>query len=202
MPDMTSSAVAQRLSRRLMLSGVLVLFGPGSAIQSAMSILICLVSIKAYSLYAPFREDEDDLLQEVTQRQLFMVLFSAILARVDTSGDSASDQTFLGWLLIAFVVPGYVTMAWQCVKSYLDVFYEAQAEFKAATEELAKMDCLVEEGESVTAVETEAFSGGAEIASQSFHYFAGAFDVAEEKEGTIEVSFGAPAAVRRHVGSC
>ena len=59
--------------RRLMLSGVLVLFGPGSAIQSAMSILICLASIKAYSLYAPFREDDDDYLQELSQWQLFMV---------------------------------------------------------------------------------------------------------------------------------
>ena len=174
--------------RRLMLSGVLVLFGPGSAIQSAMSILICLVSIKGYSLYAPFREDEDNLLQEVTQWQLFMVLFSAILARMDTSSDSASDQTFLGWLLIAFLVPGYVTMAWQCVKSYLDVFYEqAQPGFEAATNEPAKMDFLVEEGESVTAVETAAFSGGAEVASQSFYCFAGAFDTAEDEEGTIEV---------------
>ena len=59
--------------RRLLLSGVLVLFGPGSVIQSAMSILICLVSIKAYSLYQPFRSDADDYLQELAQWQLFMV---------------------------------------------------------------------------------------------------------------------------------
>jgi len=102
-----------------------VIFGPGSTVQSAISILICLFSIKAYSLYVPFREDEDDFLQEVTQWQLFMVLFAATLARVDTSGDSASDQTYLGWLFIAFVVPGYFIMAWQCVKTYLDGVYKA-----------------------------------------------------------------------------
>ena len=111
--------------RRLLLSGVLVLFGPGSTVQSAMSILICLASIEAYSLYAPFREDEDDYLQKVTQWQLFMVLFAATLARVDASSDSASDQMYLGWLFIAFVVPGYVIMAWQCAKTYLDGFYKA-----------------------------------------------------------------------------
>ena len=125
--------------RRLLLSGVLLLFGPGSAIQSAMSILICLFSIKAYSLYSPFREDEDDFLQEVTQWQLFMVLFSTILARVDASGDSSSDQMILGWLLIAFVVPGYVTMAWQCVKSYSDVFSDTYNEAKKAKGEAKEL---------------------------------------------------------------
>ena len=107
---------------------------------SAMSIIICLFSIKAYSLYAPFREDEDDFLQEVTQWQLFMVLFATILARMDVSGDSASDQTLLGWLLVAFVVPGYVTMAWQCVNSYLDVFYDAYNGTKKAKGEVKDLD--------------------------------------------------------------
>jgi len=105
-----------------------------------MSILICLVSIKAYSLYAPFREDEDDYLQEVTQWQLFMVLFSSILTRVDTTDDSVADQTYLGWLLIAFVVPGYVTMAWECVKSYLEVFYKAVDEAEKAKGEVTELD--------------------------------------------------------------
>ena len=51
-----------------------MLFGPGSIIQGAVSVLICQASIKAYSFYAPFREAEDDYLQELTQWQLFMVL--------------------------------------------------------------------------------------------------------------------------------
>ena len=132
--------------RRLALSGVLVLFGPGSVVQGAISLLICLASIKAYSLYQPFREDEDDYLQvrgfstfytmsrvleprallllttrppppppfaplttpsqELSQWQLFMVLFSALLIRVDAASDSTVDQLYLGWLLIAFALPG------------------------------------------------------------------------------------------------
>uniref|UniRef100_A0A7S2BT64 TRP C-terminal domain-containing protein n=1 Tax=Florenciella parvula TaxID=236787 RepID=A0A7S2BT64_9STRA len=122
--------------RRLLLSGVLVLFGPGSAIQAGMSILICVFSIKAYSLYAPFREDADDYLQEVTQWQLFMVLFAVILSRMNTSDDSAQDTMYLGWLLVFVVVPGYVAMAWECVKSYLDVFYEAVDEAKKTKDDV------------------------------------------------------------------
>ena len=104
--------------RRLLLSGVLVLFGPGSVVQSAASILICSASIKAYSLYQPFRSDDDDFLQEVAQVQLFLVLLAAILMRVDASDDSDDDQTYLGWLLVAVLVPGYALMVYLCVKEW------------------------------------------------------------------------------------
>jgi len=287
--------------RRLMLSGVLILFEPGSTIQSAVSIIVCIASIKGYSLYAPFREDDDDFLQELTQWQLFMVLFCAILTRVDASADTHADQTYLGYLLVAFVVPGYIAMGWQIVKAYLDVFYEAYYEVKKtkrvtgpdkddkaplrrtcssvvrgqseskigegtgidspsalqlwevgarngdsksifgcgliyryglgveqnhprarrlfeqaqslglddAAGELAKMDLLgyydkhrvwvsydstgpsgrvvaAEEGDSMSATISGAFSGGAEVATQSLQYVTGAFTLSEE--GPIEVS--------------
>ena len=74
------------VSRRLGLSGVLVLFGPGSAVQAGMSILICSASIEMYSLYAPFREHDDEFLQKLAQWQLFMVLLSSILARMEITG--------------------------------------------------------------------------------------------------------------------
>ena len=76
--------------RRLGLSGVLVLFGPGSVVQAGMSILICSASIKMYSLYAPFREDDDDFLQKLAQWQLFMVLLSSILARMEITGGTCT----------------------------------------------------------------------------------------------------------------
>ena len=76
--------------RRLALSGVLVLFGPGSAVQAGMSILICSASIKMYSLYNPFREDDDDFLQELAQWQLFMVLLSTVFARMEITGGTCT----------------------------------------------------------------------------------------------------------------
>ena len=83
-----------------------------------MSLLICLISIKLYSLYLPFREKGDDFLQETTQWQLFLVLLSAILVKVDNEDESAADQMYLGYLLIAIVIPGYLITPWQCFSEY------------------------------------------------------------------------------------
>ena len=71
-------------------------------------------------LYAPFRAGGDNFLQEVTQWQLFLVLLTTILARMDISQESVSDQSALGYLLIGFVVPGYLIMAWQFFQSESD----------------------------------------------------------------------------------
>ena len=129
--------------RRLLLSGVLVLFGPGSVVQGAASILICSVSIKTYSLYNPFRSDDDDFLQEVAQIQLFLVLLAAILMRVDASDDSAEDQTYLGWLLVAVLVPGYALMVYLCIKEW-----RAQADrYEEVAEKALEMTVTVTEAE-------------------------------------------------------
>ena len=106
------------VSRRLCLSGVLVLFGAGTAVQAAMSVLICMFSIKVYSFYAPFRSDADDFLQEVAQWQIFMVLLASILDRMEVASESGFDQTALGVILLVFVIPGYMIMVWQCVKAW------------------------------------------------------------------------------------
>ena len=68
------------------------------------------------------------------------MLFAAVLTRVDTSDDSATDQDYLGYLLILFVIPGYVNMAWQCVKAYLDVLYDALDEAEKAKDEANALD--------------------------------------------------------------
>ena len=49
--------------RRLALSGILVLFGPGSTVQSAFSILVCFGSIVTYSVYTPLLDHTDNHLQ-------------------------------------------------------------------------------------------------------------------------------------------
>ena len=60
-----------------------------------------------------------------------MVLFSSILARMDVSGDSKFDQDALGYLLLCFVIPGYCTMAWQFVQSWLDLATDVTIETKS-----------------------------------------------------------------------
>ena len=103
------------VNRRILLSGVLVLFGSGSTVQSAFSILICLASITLYSIYVPLKDDADNFLQWITQMQLFLVLLTILLMKVDSAEDSSADQTYLGWLLIAMTFPGYLVMVWTVV---------------------------------------------------------------------------------------
>ena len=68
--------------------------------------LMCLASIKLYTFYAPFREDDDDFLQELAQWQLFMVLFVSVLDRLAQVSDafpyeSNFDNQALGYLLVS-----------------------------------------------------------------------------------------------------
>ena len=69
------------MNRRILLSGVLVLFGSGSTIQSAFSILICLASITLYSIYVPLKDEADNFLQWIAQMQLFLVLLTVLLMK-------------------------------------------------------------------------------------------------------------------------
>merc|ERR1711988_2015228 len=97
--------------RRLMLSSMLILIDPGSSAQIVAAILICLVSIKFYSFYLPFVEDSDDVLAEAAQWQTFCVFFSALLIRVDATGESPSSQMLLSMLLIVIVTSGSLLMS-------------------------------------------------------------------------------------------
>lgn len=98
---------APRANHHPFCSGGLVLFGAGSTIQSAFSILICLASITVYSIYVPLKDPDDNNLQWLAQMQLFLVLLSILLMKADNTEDSSADQTYLGWLLIVMTVPGY-----------------------------------------------------------------------------------------------
>jgi hypothetical protein len=86
--------------RRLMLSSMLILVDDGSVAQVVVAMLLSLVSVKVYGHYHPYADDDDDMLAEVAQWNLFLLLFAALLLRVDATGDDARQQQLLGWLLI------------------------------------------------------------------------------------------------------
>jgi len=98
--------------RRLMLTGMLIFCLPGTAYQMVIGILICQLSIKMYSLYKPFVEDDDDFLAEITQWQTFFVLFGALLIFVDVSGDDQSSQDgFSSVLIFVCIIPLLIQFA-------------------------------------------------------------------------------------------
>ncbi|GMH57983.1 hypothetical protein TL16_g02514 [Triparma laevis f. inornata] len=69
--------------RKLMLSGGLVLLGPGTVSQVIISIFICLASIRIFSGCEPYIEYKVDVFMEMSQWQIFFVMFAALLIRVD-----------------------------------------------------------------------------------------------------------------------
>ena len=66
-------------ARRLILTAVLSVVAVGSNLQIIFGILIALLFIKLYGYYQPYERDDDDLLQEVAQYQIFMTLFVAFI---------------------------------------------------------------------------------------------------------------------------
>jgi len=95
--------------RRLMLTGMLIFCLPGTAYQMVIGILISQLTIKMYSFYKPFVEDDDDFLAEITQWQTFFVLFGALLIFVDVSGDDQSSQDgFSSVLIFVCIIPLFI----------------------------------------------------------------------------------------------
>ena len=92
-----------------MLTGMLIFCLPGTAYQMVIGILISQLSIKMYSFYQPFVEDDDDFLAEITQWQTFFVLFGALLIFVDVSGDDQSSQDgFSSVLIFVCLIPLFI----------------------------------------------------------------------------------------------
>ena len=94
--------------RKLLLTGMMTFFYPGTASQIAIGLLIAFASAIFYSHFKPFVEDHDDLVSEVTQCQTFFVLLTALMSFISSdnyvakgakAGDFYSAAVF-GWLLI------------------------------------------------------------------------------------------------------
>jgi hypothetical protein len=56
----------------------------GSSGQIVCGIFIAVMYIKLYGYYGPFKKDDDDVLQEMAQFQVFITLFISLLIRVGT----------------------------------------------------------------------------------------------------------------------
>ena len=97
-------------ARRLMLSSVLILFerGTGGSVsQKIIAICICLFSLRMYTYYKPYDDNDDDLLAEAAIWQYLAILFAALLIHVDSA---PGDQEHLGLLLIFISCIGFAIM--------------------------------------------------------------------------------------------
>jgi len=102
--------------RRLLLSGMLILFGSGTVRQVLCAIMICLCSIRVFSFYTAFHDAEDSILSEVAQYQLLMILVIGLVLRYDSlvtdaGGESTiADRGGLGALLTVIIFIGPVLL--------------------------------------------------------------------------------------------
>ena len=55
---------------------------PGSPAQIVCGMFIALVYIKLYGYFCPFEEDDDDVLEEMAQYQVFITLIISLLFRL------------------------------------------------------------------------------------------------------------------------
>jgi hypothetical protein len=65
--------------RRITLTAVLSIIAPGSSSQSVLSVLFSLLFIKMYGYYQPYEADNDDIIAEVGQFQIFFTYFGALI---------------------------------------------------------------------------------------------------------------------------
>ena len=78
--------------RRLLLTGGLLFLNPGTAGQIIASMIMCLGAMRVYAGYKPFVEDNNDVLAETAQWQLFFTMFAALAIRVDADDESLQDK--------------------------------------------------------------------------------------------------------------
>jgi hypothetical protein len=66
-------------TRRLMLTAVLSVCGPGTSGQVLFAVLLALIYIKMYGYYAPYTKVSDDVLAETGQFQIFLSFLGALV---------------------------------------------------------------------------------------------------------------------------
>ena len=68
--------------------------------------LMCLAAMRIYAGYKPFIDENNDLLAETAQWQLFLTMFAALLIRVNADQESLQDRGFFDALLCAVQFAG------------------------------------------------------------------------------------------------
>lgn len=102
--------------RRLMFSGILILIEDKPLLRIQVACVACLFSIKSYSLVRPYESDDDDVMAETAQWQLFSVFFCGLLVHLRSTVIDNDEGHFMDWFLYLMMFFGPGLAAFQLLK--------------------------------------------------------------------------------------
>ena len=85
-------------TRRLVLTSVLAVCGPGTSSQAVLAILLSLMYIKLYSYASPYASNSSNTIAETGQFQIFFTFFGGLIIGNTLVG--TAYNALLGWFLI------------------------------------------------------------------------------------------------------
>jgi hypothetical protein len=85
-------------TRKLMMTAVLSVCGPGTSAQALLAVLLALICIKLYGFFNPYMMHADDIMAETGQFQLFLSFLAALVYQRHLLGEEWDDA--VGALLI------------------------------------------------------------------------------------------------------
>ena len=91
------------LLRKLVQTTLVSFLFDGEPTQLVLTMLLCLTVIGVTSYFRPYKEDSDDRLAIATQCSIFLMVFCALLRRVDVAGDDGAFTSLL--FVIVFIGP-------------------------------------------------------------------------------------------------
>ena len=125
---------------------MLVFFGPGTAAQIVVAVILCLFAIKGYSYYEPYEDTSDDRLAEASQWVLFAVLFTAFLIQVDVAKEDKQDQERLGIILVVLTLLPMVYASGLAVYDLRSTFQSVKSNTREACEKAKRKSLELELG--------------------------------------------------------
>ena len=98
---------------RLLLTGILVIIAQGSGVQIIVGIMVALFFLKLCDIYRPYDDEKVQLLRDISQWQIFFVLFVALLLKADFNSvnRAALDALLILAITVNIVVDG-THMVW------------------------------------------------------------------------------------------
>lgn len=98
--------------RRLLLTGVLIFFGPGSSLQIMIGCLLACFSIRAYLHFKPYMSTQSDWVAEFANIQIFLSFFAALCLRTGVASARGANQLTFGYLLVFLNLLAPVIALW------------------------------------------------------------------------------------------